>query len=97
MLRKKKIQQDDDEMERMMKLAEQMILQANMSIGLPSLKDKQFELGFTDSPWGVDQHKMVDNKRVYYGSVLEVKDNKKYYDDKFDSIKIQMEGNRWNT
>lgn len=52
--------------------------------GLPSRKDKEFDLGFTDSPWGVDQHKRVDNKRNYYGSVLEVKNNKKYYDDKFD-------------
>lgn len=52
--------------------------------GLPSKKDNEFDLGFTDSPWGVEQHKRVDNKRNYYGSILEVKENKKYYNDKFD-------------
>ncbi len=53
--------------------------------GMPSLKDDAFDLGFTDSPWGVNVHKRIHTKRKYHTSMLKVDIYKKlYYKDNFD-------------
>jgi len=46
--------------------------------GLPSLKDKSIELGFTDYPWGSN---MKLNTRKYHNRFLNNDNNKYWYDD----------------